>query len=372
MPETHLPQIDNYRLLFTDSLPMIDVRAPIEYQRGAFPKACNLPIMDNLDRHEIGIAYKQQGKKAAIDLGFKRVDPLIKKQRLDQWMEFAKRYPQGALYCFRGGLRSQIAQQWLYEAGIVYPRIAGGYKAMRNFLIEQVETNTRLPPLIILGGHTGSGKTRLLKQLNQAIDLEAIYHHRGSAFGHYLSEQPTQINIENTLAIALLKQMQQSPAYLILEDESTNIGSRRIPHALYKLMQQSPLILLETPHQKRIQIIFDEYVTQALLNYQHHYGQSKGFKQWATELTGALNKIKKRLGGYHKPIRQLMQRAITCHHEQGDTQLHYDWIDAILINYYDPMYDYQLAKKRRRILFKGDDGLVLDYLSQAGLTALLA
>jgi len=54
--------------------------------------------------------------------------------RIQAWAEFARAHPQAVPYCFRGGLRSQIVQQWLKdEAGIDYPRVGGGYKAMRSF-----------------------------------------------------------------------------------------------------------------------------------------------------------------------------------------------------------------------------------------------
>src|SRR3546814_6857013 len=60
------------------------------------------------------------------------VSGAIKAQRIQAWADFVRDHPDGYLYCFRGGLRSQISQQWLTEAGIDYPRIEGGYKAMRG------------------------------------------------------------------------------------------------------------------------------------------------------------------------------------------------------------------------------------------------
>jgi tRNA 2-selenouridine synthase len=81
------------------------------------------------------------------------------------------------LYCFRGGLRSQIAQQWIYEAtGIDYPRIAGGYKALRRFLIEETERIMQKITPVVIGGQSGCGKTLLLDKLNPVINQECDWH----------------------------------------------------------------------------------------------------------------------------------------------------------------------------------------------------
>ena len=37
----------------------------------------------------------------------------------------------------------------------------------------------------------------------------------------------------------------------------------------------------------------------------------------------------------------------------GDVSLHRDWIAALLTDYYDPMYEYQLGKRSGKILFRG-------------------
>ncbi|MGO4610979.1 tRNA 2-selenouridine(34) synthase MnmH, partial [Variovorax sp. 2RAF20] len=80
------------------------------------------------------------GQQAAIVLGHQLVSGEIKAARIQAWTDFARANPDGYLYCFRGGLRSQIVQQWLKdEAGIDYPRVGGGYKAMRTFLLETVD-----------------------------------------------------------------------------------------------------------------------------------------------------------------------------------------------------------------------------------------
>ena len=123
------PSINSLHDIVVNNIPLLDVRAPIEFQQGAFPHAVNLPLMNNEDREAIGICYKQSGQTAAIALGQQRVAGEIKQQRIQAWVDFIAQHPQAVLYCFRGGLRSKITQQWIYEAtGKIIPRIAGGYK----------------------------------------------------------------------------------------------------------------------------------------------------------------------------------------------------------------------------------------------------
>lgn len=130
MPEN----LSDFRHIFLNDVPMMDVRAPVEFAKGAFPGVLNLPLMNDEERQKVGTCYKQRGQEAAIALGHSLVSGEIKNGRIAAWAAFAKVHPHGVLYCFRGGLRSQITQQWLQsEVGIAYPRVIGGYKAMRTF-----------------------------------------------------------------------------------------------------------------------------------------------------------------------------------------------------------------------------------------------
>ena len=110
-------------------------------------------------------------------------------------------------------MRSQISQQWLNdEAGILYPRVRGGYKAMRRFLLDELDVSANEIKPLVIGGKTGVGKTLFLQRFQQAIDLEAMAWHRGSAFGRHATPQPTQIDFENTLSIALIKHRKEAGA----------------------------------------------------------------------------------------------------------------------------------------------------------------
>ena len=128
-----------------------------------------VPLMDDLERQKVGTCYKQRGQQAAIELGHQLVSGELKAGRVAAWAEFARAHPDGYLYCFRGGLRSQLVQQWLKEAGIDYPRVLGGYKAMRSFLIETIEQAGLNPPFLCRGGACGQCETHVVS-CNGAIE----------------------------------------------------------------------------------------------------------------------------------------------------------------------------------------------------------
>ena len=128
------------------------------------------------------------------------------------------------IYCFRGGLRSQIAQQWLVDAGLHRPRIEGGWKALRQQLCQRIDEAAQ-QPMLVVAGLTGCAKTKLINQLPNGIDLEACANHKGSAFGRQPDEPTTQIDFEHALGQRLIGQ----PGKLVLEDESRQIGNANLP-----------------------------------------------------------------------------------------------------------------------------------------------
>jgi len=362
-----LPRIDNLHELLLHDIPLLDVRAPTEFAQGAFPQSNNLPLMDDQDRIAIGICYKQSGQAAAIQLGQQRVSGAIKAQRIAAWTDFIERHPNAVLYCFRGGLRSKISQQWIYEAtGKIIPRVEGGYKALRRLLLDSIATSMQKITPLVLSGRTGSGKTRLLYQLNDMIDLEGLANHRGSAFGRCATPQPTPINFENNLAIQLLKQLDQGHTHLVFEDESRNIGSLHLPPHFFECLKTAKIILLQTPNQERIRITVQEYVIEMEQVWQT---EGKGFADFADYWRSSLARIKKRLGGQkYQELDAYLQETLKIHAETGDIQGYEKLIKHLLHDYYDAMYDYQLSKKQDRVIFSGDKIAVLDYLKQQAIT----
>ena len=347
-----LPLPDNYHDILRQQLPLLDLRAPLEFARGAFAGSRNLPLMTDTERAAVGTCYKQQGQQAAIALGHQLVQGSVKHARVAAWVEFALANPHGMLYCARGGLRSHIAQQWLSEAGVVYPRVKGGFKALRQSAINVIN-QAAMQPLLLLAGPTGSGKTCLLQQL-KAVDLEALANHRGSAFGRKLAPQPTQIRFENDLAAAVLRSQASAPPCLLLEDESLLIGQRNIPQPLYQAMQQSPLILLQEPQSARIEVILQDYIVDLLQEAVKLHG-GQGFVHFADMLQQSMARIAKRLGGaLYRELAAMLAEALTEQQQSGDISLHRVWIARLLSDYYDPMYQYQLNKRGQPVVMQGN------------------
>jgi len=364
--ETDLPVVNDLRQLFLNDIPLLDVRAPIEFEQGGFPTAINHPLIDNEERHEIGKTYKDAGQDAAVELGISLVSGDKKTSRIQQWQDFSEQNPEGVLYCFRGGLRSKTSQQWLFEkTGIAYPRVDGGYKRMRNFLIDEIEASAKEINPLVIGGRTGCGKTVFLKTIDNMIDLEGLAWHRGSAFGHHATPQPTQIDYENSLSIVLMKHRHSGNALLAVEDEGRHIGSVHMPKPLYEKFNSSPIAILEATVEERIAITLDEYIYQALAEYQDQYGEEKGFQEWRTYLLSSVDRIKRRLGDVrHAELHGLVAQCINTQEKTNETQQHADWIKILLVDYYDPMYDYQIQQKADRIVFKGTQEELKDYISR--------
>ena len=323
-----------------------------------------MPLLTDEERHLIGIRYKNNGQDAAVALGQELIDGAPKQKRVAAWKSFVEQNPNGVLYCFRGGMRSKISQQWIAEeTGVIYPRIKGGYKALRNYLLDELEQACKEINPVILGGRTGSGKTIVLQRLHNMLDLEGLAWHRGSAFGRHATDQPTQINFENSLSIQLLRHRAAGNPQLVIEDEGKSIGSRHLPGPLYDRMCASPLVLLEVSIEERINNSVEEYVTAALREYQAIYGEQDGFGLWADYAADSLGRIKKRLGGSrYKTMSNKLQSAIHGLKNTGDATCHSDWIRDLLVDYYDPMYDYQIKNKLDRVVFRGNKEQVFEYL----------
>ncbi|WP_456392696.1 tRNA 2-selenouridine(34) synthase MnmH [Nitratifractor sp.] len=363
MPQS-LPLIDDYRSLVTEARPLIDTRAPVEFAKGSFPGAVNLPLMNDEERSAVGTIYKREGHDAAVRLGHELVSGSIRRSRIDAWLHFISMHPDAAIFCWRGGERSRIVQEWLAAEGVVVPRIRGGYKAFRRYLMEESLRLAETKGLLILGGRTGSGKTLLMDRLPDAIDLEGLARHRGSAFGRYARPQPSQIDFENALAYAQIRHDAEGYPRLILEDESRNIGQRYLPPEFFARMSVSPVVILERSLQERIEITYADYILYAQKEYDEAHARGESPFDWIETMRHNFKRIRKRLG--HERYARLLGMLESAWIEQqrtGNPEGHKAWIRALLQEYYDPMYDYQIEKKKERIVFRGSEEEVREFLN---------
>ena len=336
------------RDLLQDSY-FIDVRAPCEFKKGHLPNSVNIPILNDLERDLVGKTYKKYGKERAVNLGHELCSGARKSKLLQDWVSEINKKSSLKLLCLRGGLRSQIASKWLQEIGETIHPVEGGYKALRQTCLSLLEKPDK--KFWIIGGKTGSGKTEIIKSLRNSIDLEGRASHRGSAFGGQLKEQPSLASFENYLAVDYLGLDRNS---LVLEDEGRSIGSVSIPSAWFELMRASPIALVKVDLEDRVAQIKAEYVDNAILEYGDY---SVAVQQLHERYQESARKIAKRLGATNlTSLQVLMEEAFLEKRE------HNDWIEHLLSNYYDPMYEYQLKRKKERIVFSGDSVAVRDFL----------
>ncbi len=245
------------RDLFDLDIVLADVRTPAEFEHGHIPGAFNLPLFSNEERVVVGTTYKQIGREQAILLGFDLTGP--------KWSGFIKDAleiapnKKIAVHCWRGGMRSG-AMAWALDLyGFEVYLVEGGYKNYRRWVLEQFDQPYQL---VILGGMTGTGKTRILHQLEnldeQMIDLEGLAQHQGSSFGTMNKMvQPSQEQFENNLAYKLKDLVHSRKIWM--EDENHNIGKLSIPNALWDQMVQSNLIDLIVDQNQRVDNLVKEY-----------------------------------------------------------------------------------------------------------------
>ena len=183
----------------SQNVPLLDVRSPAEFEQGHIPGAINVALFTNEERARVGTIYKTQGKDEAVLEGLRIVGPKMA-SIVEQALELA---PERKLkvHCWRGGMRSGSVGWLLRQAGFSVEVLNGGYKAYRQKVLQELANPFNF---VVVGGPTGSGKTHVLKALQnsgeQVIDLEGLAHHRGSAFGHMgLEEQPSSEYFENLL-----------------------------------------------------------------------------------------------------------------------------------------------------------------------------
>ncbi len=228
---------------------LLDARSESEFAHAHIPGAINIPILNDEERKQVGTEYKQNGRERAILLGFRLVGPRFHQIIAETASQSESN--QLLIYCWRGGMRSQILAWLLSLYGFRIQLLKGGYKAFRNHALEICSQHKNF---LVVGGATGSGKTELLSLLanhgEQVLDLESLAIHRGSAFGGIgLPPQPSNEYFENQIAMALMAMVPEKVIWI--ENESRTIGRCAIPNALFETIRQSRVIELNVPTETR-------------------------------------------------------------------------------------------------------------------------
>ncbi|MBN3034009.1 MAG: tRNA 2-selenouridine(34) synthase MnmH [Bacteroidales bacterium] len=328
-----------------ETIPVVDVRSPSEYRKGHVPGAFNIPLFTDEERAEVGTLYHHSGRDASLIRALDLTGP-----KLSGYVKTLKsiiHHNRLLLYCWRGGMRSE-ALGWLFNmSGYQAMILKGGYKAYRSFIRESLGTPGRL---VILGGMTCSGKSEVLKALQelneQVIDLETLACHKGSVFGHLGQDtQPTNEQYEND--IHEIWYTLDSSRRIWIEDESRSLGKVGIPDPLFRQICTANTIVIDSHFEYRLKRALAEYA-----RYDHSC------------LSDAIDRIVNRLGDQQACI---AKEAI----DQGD----YSGAAEILLSYYDKAYEKSLTKRdidRIRTLTVTDDDpvaiarLAVECADQAG------
>ena len=239
---------------------IVDVRSPSEFQDDHIPGAINLPVLSDEERSLVGTLYKQdsfEGKKLGAELICKNISKMF-----ESVLKYKNKDWQPLIYCQRGGERSKSLATILLRTGFKTNILSGGYKSYRRYVINELEKLGNKIEFQVICGLTGSGKTKLLTELNkhglQTLDLEDIAKHYGSLLGQYPAViQPSQKQFESNLLVTMLRLNAEQHVYV--ESESRKIGNRQIPTAIIKKMRGSKCLWIQMTMEERINFLLKEY-----------------------------------------------------------------------------------------------------------------
>jgi tRNA 2-selenouridine synthase len=300
--------------------PLIDVRSPGEFAQGHIVGAVNIPLFSDEERAAVGTTYKKEGKDKAVVLGLEFVGP--KMADIVRKCSALSKKRQIRVHCWRGGMRSQSVAWLLKQAGFDVEVLPGGYKSYKQEVRDFFEQKLKL---LVLGGPTGSGKTKILHQLQalgqQVIDLEGLANHRGSSFGSLgQAAQPSTEHFENLLAFELLQL--DCTRLIWVEDESRKIGTAVVNTAFWAQIHQADRVVVKIPREERIERLVEEY---------------GAFPK--DELAAAVTRIGKKLGPQH--LKAALEQL-----EEGNLAE----VARASLEYYDKAYAYSATKRLGNVL----------------------
>ena len=292
----------------------LDVRSPGEYAEDHIPGSLNLPVFDDQERSEIGKIYRLVGREEAVIRGSEivgaRLGDIVARIRSLAGRDVV-------VTCYRGGMRSASLVSLLGSLGFSLYQLEGGYKSYRRAVNAFLEKPPPLPPMFILEGLTGTGKTGILQRLPHAVDLEGMAGHRSSVFGA-LGMKPRGQKMFESFVVKRLGELQGAP-FLVLEGEGRKIGNCHLPLFLVRLIQTAPALLIEAEWERRVDIILRDYGGP-----------------WETgQIVAILRSLEGRLG----PRNAARMEALFL---QGDLR---EFISLLLEKYYDPLYRHSLKKR---------------------------
>ena len=239
---------------------LVDIRPAAAFRKGSLENAISIPE-DKYSNHE---------------------DLLIEIKNLQD---------EGPLHLIdRDGTISEYLSQ---RAALKY--LKGGYEAFKIWRDLAFDAG---PPLNLLGGYTGSGKTQFLEHLknnhHQVINLESLGGHKGSIFGSS-HLQPLHDTFQNTLLHLWYSMETNAPVWV--EEKGPFLGQIGLPPSLYKRMLNTTMIHLDVPFEQRLVHILQTYeffeddkFRNALQSLEERMGTSQNHKALHFHDTGQREK----------------------------------------------------------------------------------
>ena len=294
---------------------IVDTRTPKEFEEDHICGAVNIPLLENSERAEVGILYKNFGKEKAVKKGYELVNPKLD-DMLKKYMNIG-RDKKFIIYCWRGGMRSGSVTEWLISHGFDAMQLGGGYKEYRRYVREKLLSYDLKTKLFVIKGLTGTGKTKYLRETSLPfIDLEGMAEHRSSVFGSLGLKPKSQKMFETQLFFTL----EELGEYALVEGESRKVGNVELPEFLYKSMMRAPIIIFDVSLDTRVSNIIEDY------------GEIADFDK--DELRKIVNSIKKKIS---KETYNSLMKSI-------DGEETYNFVRELLVNYYDPLYEKHIEK----------------------------
>jgi tRNA 2-selenouridine synthase len=241
---------------------IIDARTPSEFAADHIPGAINLPVLSDAERHEVGTIYVQESRFRARRIGGAYVAANVGRYLQNEMAEWPAAF-QPLVYCWRGGMRSNSMAVILAQVGWRTTVLQGGYHNYRRRVVEHLYDGEPLKHVVLLDGHTGTGKTEVLKRLGergvQMLDLEGLAEHRGSLLGGLPGRpQPKQKMFESRLLAAIERLDPERP--VVIEAESSKVGDLMLPPVVWSAMTEAPRIELTAPAPERARYLAQGYV----------------------------------------------------------------------------------------------------------------
>lgn len=306
---------------------VVDVRSPSEYADGHVPGAVNMPFLDDRRRALVGMAYKQQGASHARMVAMEEVGPELPRY-LRSLADLAREQPRGrrlAIMCWRGGERSRNVVLLLALIGVHAVTVAGGYRGYRREVLSALGQWRAPVPVVTLYGHTGAGKTALLRGLAEIaptvrgprpwpIDLEKLALHRGSLLGGL--NQPGERRQKDFDSLLWNELRRPQGDFLVLEGEGGKIGRIFVPARVAEAVRTGLPVYVKASVETRRDRIVREYAPET----------------WSAV---DIERFRTGLGLIAARLSRETHLSLETAFDDGRFT---DVVQSLLVEYYDPLY----------------------------------